>query len=698
MKKFSAFILAAILLSTGATVVQAIETGSAYQVLRVPSGGGFPKYGQVDLSQGAAVTGTLPVARGGTGVTSSTGSGSVVLSAAPTVTGDWIFDTDTLIVDSTNNRIGIGTTTPSFSLDTKRTLASGNQGIRIFNQDNTSSTSHAVIEIRVGGTSGGNPKIHWDGTAQDWSAGSDNGDSGKWKIARGSLLGTNTAFTIDTSNNITAGTASSTWTGALVGNASTATTATTAGALTNNPSDCSAGQKATAIDASGNLTCSAVSLTADVSGLLPKANGGTGADNSSVTYPSSGTVSTLEATATLSGQKSFSLAPLPTTNYAIGAGVDLGSTSFLWKDLYLGHQVVYTGVQPTSVGTTPGTAADSLWSLTAAVGGNTTIATTGVGGVGEAISQTAGTGGTANSAATASTGGAGGAAMHRAGDGGGSSVAGTGTNTGGVGGGADIRSGSGGAASGASSGLVKGGAGGLVRAIAGNGGAASAGTGSVTGGAGGESRTQPGIGGAATGAGTGTNTGGAAGVVTLDGQAGGAATGAITGSNVGGVGTIVNINGGAGGAANSASVANTSGAGGGINLTAGRPGTASGTGAVTGAEGTITMTTAGTARLTINGVGGLVTGGSAPTVGTCGGTPSITGNDTSGTITIGSGGTATACTVTFAATKTSTPKCFVNDTTDAVTPWVSARSTTAFTVTKATAFTAGAVVDYFCVQ
>lgn len=33
------------------------------------------------------VTGTLPVANGGTGVTSSTGSGSVVLSAAPTLTG-----------------------------------------------------------------------------------------------------------------------------------------------------------------------------------------------------------------------------------------------------------------------------------------------------------------------------------------------------------------------------------------------------------------------------------------------------------------------------------------------------------------------------------------------------------------------------------------------------------------------------------
>lgn len=58
--------------------------------------------------------------------------------------------------------------------------------------------------------------------------------------------------------------------GALTGNASTAT------ALASNPSDCGAGTKATSIDASGNLTCSAVSLTADVSGTLPVTNGGTG--------------------------------------------------------------------------------------------------------------------------------------------------------------------------------------------------------------------------------------------------------------------------------------------------------------------------------------------------------------------------------------------------------------------------------------
>jgi hypothetical protein len=83
----------------------------------------------------------------------------------------------------------------------------------------------------------------------------------------------NTASTIvlrDASKNFIAGTI----TAALSGNASTAT------ALAANPSDCSASNYATAIDASGNLTCGQVSLTAGVSGTLPYANGGTNAATS----------------------------------------------------------------------------------------------------------------------------------------------------------------------------------------------------------------------------------------------------------------------------------------------------------------------------------------------------------------------------------------------------------------------------------
>lgn len=79
--------------------------------------------------------------------------------------------------------------------------------------------------------------------------------------------GNSTIVMRDGSGNFAAGTI----TAALTGNASTAT------ALAANPADCSAGTKATAIAANGDLTCSAASLTADVSGTLPVANGGTGA-------------------------------------------------------------------------------------------------------------------------------------------------------------------------------------------------------------------------------------------------------------------------------------------------------------------------------------------------------------------------------------------------------------------------------------
>ena len=57
--------------------------------------------------------------------------------------------------------------------------------------------------------------------------------------------------------------------------ARTADNVATATALASNPTDCGAGTKATAIDAQGNLTCSAVDLTADTTGVNPVANGGT---------------------------------------------------------------------------------------------------------------------------------------------------------------------------------------------------------------------------------------------------------------------------------------------------------------------------------------------------------------------------------------------------------------------------------------
>lgn len=67
------------------------------------------------LDVAAIASGTLPVARGGTGTTTSTGSGSVVLSAAPALTGGVTLDSTTLVIDSTNHRVIMGAAASTLS-------------------------------------------------------------------------------------------------------------------------------------------------------------------------------------------------------------------------------------------------------------------------------------------------------------------------------------------------------------------------------------------------------------------------------------------------------------------------------------------------------------------------------------------------------------------------------------------------------
>lgn len=125
---------------------------------------------------------------------------------------------------------------------------------------------------------------------------------------------TNTASAIvtrDASGNFAAGTI----TAALTGNASTAS------ALAANPSDCGAGTKATAIAASGDLTCSAVSLTADVSGTLPVANGGTGLSSGT-----SGGVPYFSASGTIASSGALT-ANLPVIGGGAGSAPTVGTRS-----------------------------------------------------------------------------------------------------------------------------------------------------------------------------------------------------------------------------------------------------------------------------------------------------------------------------------------------------------------------------------
>lgn len=66
------------------TTIAGLHDVAVGNVLLSGGVGVAPAYGKVDLT--AHITGTLPVANGGTGATTSTGSGSVVLSSGPVLT------------------------------------------------------------------------------------------------------------------------------------------------------------------------------------------------------------------------------------------------------------------------------------------------------------------------------------------------------------------------------------------------------------------------------------------------------------------------------------------------------------------------------------------------------------------------------------------------------------------------------------
>lgn len=89
----------------------------------------------------------------------------------------------------------------------------------------------------------------------------------------------------------------------------------------------------------------------------------------------------------------------------------------------------------------------------------------------------------------------------------------------------------------------------------------------------------------------------------------------------------------------------------------------------------------------------IFTAGTAPTVSSCGTSPSaVTGNSSAGRLTVGTG-PPTSCTLTFAATWTIVPFCFVNDETTTV---HLRASPTATTLVIAGTFVANDVITYHC--
>ncbi|RZA26139.1 MAG: tail fiber domain-containing protein, partial [Proteobacteria bacterium] len=70
-----------VLLGGGAGAAPAsTAAGAAYQTLRIPSGGGAPVFGALDISQSAAVTGVLSVANGGTNSSTTLSNNRIMVS------------------------------------------------------------------------------------------------------------------------------------------------------------------------------------------------------------------------------------------------------------------------------------------------------------------------------------------------------------------------------------------------------------------------------------------------------------------------------------------------------------------------------------------------------------------------------------------------------------------------------------------
>lgn len=73
------------------------------------------------------ITGTLPVANGGTGVTTSTGTGNTVLSAAPTLSGDVTLSTGNLVIGTSGKGIDFSATSQAAGM-TSELLADYEEG------------------------------------------------------------------------------------------------------------------------------------------------------------------------------------------------------------------------------------------------------------------------------------------------------------------------------------------------------------------------------------------------------------------------------------------------------------------------------------------------------------------------------------------------------------------------------------------
>ncbi|HYC65644.1 MAG TPA: hypothetical protein VEC14_13000 [Reyranellaceae bacterium] len=158
-----------VVLGNATDVLQCTAAGDTYQVFRVPGAGGAPAFGSLDLSQSAAVTGTLPLSRGGTGVTALANLNNAFVLVASTVIA-----ADVATYDFTSFT-GSGTWVVELSL---RNDSGSNSWFSVFVSSQPS--------LAAADTTATNYHSQWlDGTAASPTAGRNN-DASKCYVATGS--------------------------------------------------------------------------------------------------------------------------------------------------------------------------------------------------------------------------------------------------------------------------------------------------------------------------------------------------------------------------------------------------------------------------------------------------------------------------------------------------------------------------------
>ena len=141
----SSYAVGDIVYASGTTTLSklnAVATGNA-----LISGGltTAPSWGKIDLT--TTVTGTLPVANGGTGVTTSTGSGSVVLSTSPALVTP-------ALGTPTSGDFSSGTFTwPTFNQNTTGTAAGLSSTLAV-TSGGTGQTSYTDGQLLIGNSTG----------------------------------------------------------------------------------------------------------------------------------------------------------------------------------------------------------------------------------------------------------------------------------------------------------------------------------------------------------------------------------------------------------------------------------------------------------------------------------------------------------------------------------------------------------------